>query len=44
MRKWLIFIGIVALLVLGTGFWLAGKASDGKPEPGEIRQEIENVL
>ena len=44
MRKWLIFIGILAVALLGIGLWLASKATEGKPEPGEIRQEIENVF
>lgn len=44
MRKWLIFIVVLALFILGVGIWLAGKAETGKPEPGEIRVEIESVL
>ncbi|MEM9667597.1 MAG: hypothetical protein AAF950_01625 [Pseudomonadota bacterium] len=44
MRKWLIIIGALVLILLGIGVWLAGKATEGKPEPGEIRQEIENVF
>lgn len=44
MRKWLIFIVVLALFILGVGIWLASKAETGKPEPGEIRVEIENVL
>ena len=44
MRKWLILIVILVVLLLGIGVWLAGKAESGKPEPGEVRLEIENVL
>lgn len=44
MRKWLIFIAVLAILILGVGLWLAGKAESGKPEAGEVRQEIENVF
>ena len=44
MRKWLIFIGVLAVLLLGIGVWLSGKAELGKPDPGEIRVEVENVL
>ena len=44
MRKWFIFIGILAILLIGTGIWLAGQAEKGKPEPSEIRLEVEDVL
>ena len=44
MRKWLIFIIVLVVLVLGVGVWLAGQADNGKPEPGEIRLEIEDVI
>jgi len=44
MRKWLVFIAIVVAVLLGAAIWFAGKADDGKPAPGEVRQEIENVL
>lgn len=44
MRKWLIFIAVLAVLILGVAFWLAGEAESGRPEPGEVRVEIENVL
>lgn len=44
MRKWLIIIAVLAILMAGIGIWLAGKAQSGKPETGEVRQEIENVL
>lgn len=44
MRKWLIFIGVLVVLLLGIGIWLAGQAENGKPEPGEIRLEVEDVL
>lgn len=44
MRKWLIFIGILAVLLLGIGIWLAGQAEKGKPEPAQIRVEVEDVL
>ena len=44
MRKWLIFIVILIVILLGVGVWLAGKAETGKPEAGEVRVEIENVL
>lgn len=44
MRKWLIFIAVLIVALLGVGIWLAGKADQGKPEAGEVRQEIENVF
>lgn len=44
MRKWLIFIIVLIVVLVGIGVWLAGKAESGKPEPSEVRLEIENVL
>lgn len=44
MRKWLIFILVIIVLLLGAGFWLAGQADKGQPEAGEVRLEVENVL
>lgn len=44
MRKWLIFIAVLAAIILGVGLWLASKAETGKPDTGEVRQEIENVF
>ncbi len=44
MRKWLIFIAVLIIALLGTGVWLAGQADRGKPDAGEVRQEIENVF
>lgn len=44
MKKWLAILMILALSVLGVAWWLAGKATAAKPEPGEVRLEIEDVL
>lgn len=44
MRKFLILLGLLAILVLGAAWWLGGQAEKGKPEPGEIRIEVDNVL
>ena len=44
MRKWLALIAILVLALLGTAFWLAGEADKGKPEPGEVRMEVEGVF
>jgi len=44
MRKFLILLGLLAILVLAGAWWLGGQAEKGKPEPGEIRIEVDNVL
>lgn len=44
MRKWLIIILGLILILFGISLWLASKATDGRPEPGEVRQEIQNVF
>ncbi|MEM7005470.1 MAG: hypothetical protein AAF498_06275, partial [Pseudomonadota bacterium] len=44
MRKWLIIIAGLVLILLGIGLWLSSKATEGRPPPGEIRQEISNVF
>jgi len=44
MRKWLILIVILLVGIASIGIWLAGKAENGKPEPGEVRLEIDSVL
>ena len=44
MRKFLINLAVLAILVLGAAWWLGGQAAKGKPEPGEIRIEVENVI
>ncbi|MEO0815927.1 MAG: hypothetical protein AAFX86_01345 [Pseudomonadota bacterium] len=44
MKKFLFFLLIVLLALVGAAFWLAGQATSDKPEPGEIRIEVEDVL
>ena len=44
MRKWLALILILLVALLGIAFWLAGEADKGKPEPGEVRMEIDGVF
>jgi ABC-type transporter Mla subunit MlaD len=44
MRKWLVFIAVLVILMVGVAVWLAGKADTGKPDASEVRVEIENVL
>lgn len=44
MKKFLIIL-ILLLVAIGAGaVWLAGQATKGMPEPGEVRLEIENVF
>ncbi|MEO0983826.1 MAG: hypothetical protein AAFX03_14370 [Pseudomonadota bacterium] len=44
MRKWLIGLGALAVVLVALAFWLSSAANNYKPEPGERRLEIENVL
>ena len=44
MRKFLILLGVVAVLALAGLWWLGTKADQGKPGPGEIRIEVDNVV
>ena len=44
MRRFLILLGLLVILVVGAMIWLGGQAEKGKPEPGEIRIEVEDVL
>lgn len=44
MRNWLIFIGIILIILAGLAIWLASMAGADVPADGEIRQEIENVI
>lgn len=44
MRKWLIILTIFIVAILGVLWWLGNSMSDQKPEPGEVRMEIEHVL
>ena len=44
MRKFLILLGAVAVVVLGGLWWLGTQAEKGKPAPGEIRIEVDNVV
>lgn len=44
MRKWLIILAVIATAILGVLWWLGNSMSDQKPEPGEVRTEIEHVL
>ena len=44
MRKWLILLLILALAIVAALWWLGQSLNDDKPEPGEVRMEIENVL
>lgn len=44
MKKWLILIGVLILGVLAVFWWLGKEVETSKPEPGEVRMEIENVF
>lgn len=44
MRKYLILLGLVAVLALGGMWWLGEQAVKGKPDDGEVRIPIDNVF
>jgi hypothetical protein len=44
MRKFLILLGVVAVVGLAGLWWLGTKAEQGKPGPGEIRIEVQDVV
>jgi len=44
MRKFLILLGIVAVVAVAGLWWLGTQADRGKPAPGEIRIEVEDVV
>ena len=44
MRKFLIILGVLAIVVTGALWWLGTQASNGKPDPGEVRIEVEHAL
>lgn len=44
MRKFLILLGVVAVVALAGLWWLGTKAEKGKPAPGEIRIEVDDVV
>lgn len=44
MRKWLIILAIIIAAVLAVIWWLGNSANAHKPEPGEVRMEIDHVL
>ncbi|MEM1105429.1 MAG: hypothetical protein AAGH87_03490 [Pseudomonadota bacterium] len=44
MKKFLLLIAVVLLVLAGAAFWLAGKAVSDRPDDGEVRIEVENVL
>lgn len=44
MRKWLIILAVIVVAVLGALWWLGNSMQSDKPEPGEVRMEIEHVL
>ncbi len=44
MRKFLILLGVLAVIGLAGLWWQGTKAEQGKPAPGEIRIEVEDVV
>ncbi len=44
MKKFLFFLMVLLIALSGAAFWLAGQATSDKPEPGEVRIEVEDVL
>lgn len=44
MKKFLFILVVLLALVGAVAFWLAGQATKGMPEPGEVRMEIEDVF
>ena len=44
MRKWLLIILILALGVVAALWWLGQSLEQSKPQPGEVRTEIEHVF
>ena len=44
MKKFLIGIAVLAVLILGTVWWLGTQAENAVPEAGEQRLEIDNVF
>jgi len=44
MRKWLIILVLLIVAVFGVLWGLGNSVNAQKPEPGEVRTEIEHVL
>ncbi|MGB3625064.1 MAG: hypothetical protein WA989_04530 [Henriciella sp.] len=44
MRKWLILFAVLIVGVVAAFWWLGTEVDASKPEPGEVRVEIENVF
>lgn len=44
MRKWLIILAVIIVAIIGVLWWLGQSLEADKPEPGEVRMEIEHVL
>ncbi|MEM9738916.1 MAG: hypothetical protein AAF829_03540 [Pseudomonadota bacterium] len=44
MKKFLFFLFVLLLAIGGAAFWLAGQATTDRPEAGEVRIEVEDVL
>lgn len=44
MRKWLILILLLVGLIMGALWWLGNSYDQKRPEPGEVRMEIDHVF
>ncbi|MCI4643687.1 MAG: hypothetical protein MRY64_02770 [Hyphomonadaceae bacterium] len=44
MKKFLFILILILVAIGGIAVWLAGQATKGMPEPGEIRLEVEDVF
>lgn len=44
MKKFLIILLLLLVAIGGIAVWLAGQATKGMPEPGEIRLEVQDVF
>ncbi|WP_143435617.1 cell envelope integrity protein TolA [Henriciella aquimarina] len=43
-RKWFIIFAILIVGVLAALWWLGSEVETSKPEPGEVRVEIDNAF
>lgn len=44
MRKWLIFLVLLIIAVLGALWWLGNSLEQQRPADGEVRMEIDHVF
>ena len=44
MRKWLILIVLIAVAIFGALWWLGNSYDAQRPDPEEVRMEIDHVF